>query len=116
MADLRNLDLEIEKIPSGSQCDDTRSMWHSRTFNTLNWLSFLINEKIISDKRIIAHLKPIMISYYESMFLKYASTGKTSQKSISSIQRVVSIIRQTLSKRFLKLFHYLKERHMLKIS
>jgi hypothetical protein len=59
MADLRNLDLEIEKIPSGSQCDDTRSMWHSRTFHTLNWLSFLINEKIISDKRIIAHLKPM---------------------------------------------------------
>jgi hypothetical protein len=76
MADLRNLDLEIEKIPSGSQCDDTRSTWHSRTFNTLNWLSFLINEKIISDKRIIAHLKPIMISYYEGMFLKYVSTGK----------------------------------------
>jgi hypothetical protein len=38
MADLRNLDLEIEKIPSGSEYDDTRNMWqwHSRIFNTLN--------------------------------------------------------------------------------
>jgi hypothetical protein len=88
MADLRNLDLEIEKIPSGSQCDDTRSMWHSRTFNTLNWLSFLINEKIISDKRIIAHLKPIMISYYEGMFLKYVSTGKTDAESYHDLKKV----------------------------
>lgn len=65
MADLRNLDLELAKISSGSEYDETRSRWHSRTFNTLNWLSFLINVKLISDKRIIEHLKPILISYYE---------------------------------------------------
>ncbi|MGH9985222.1 MAG: hypothetical protein ACRD8W_14875 [Nitrososphaeraceae archaeon] len=94
MADLRNLDLEIEKIPSGSQCDDTRSMWHSRTFNTLNWLSFLINEKIISDKRIIAHLKPIMISYYEGMFLKYVSTGKTDAESYHDLKKVYRALKE----------------------
>lgn len=94
MADLRNLDLEIEKIPSGSQCDDTRSMWHSRTFNTLNWLSFLINEKIISDKRIIAHLKPIMISYYEGMFLKYVSTGKTDTESYHDLKKVYRALKE----------------------
>jgi len=39
IADLRNLDLEIEKIPSGSEYDDTRNMWqwHSRIFNTLKY-------------------------------------------------------------------------------
>ncbi|MGH9964006.1 MAG: hypothetical protein ACRD5E_04135 [Nitrososphaeraceae archaeon] len=94
MADLRNLDLEIEKIPSGSQCDDTRSMWHSRAFNTLNWLSFLINEKIISDKRIIAHLKPIMISYYEGMFLKYVSTGKTDAESYHDLKKVYRALKE----------------------
>ncbi|MGH9952938.1 MAG: hypothetical protein ACRD5J_15050 [Nitrososphaeraceae archaeon] len=94
MADLRNLDLEIEKIPSGSQCGDTRSMWHSRTFNTLNWLSFLINEKIISDKRIIAHLKPIMISYYEGMFLKYVSTGKTDTESYHDLKKVYRALKE----------------------
>ena len=55
MADLRKLDLELAKIPSGSDYDDTRSRWHSRTFNTLNWLSFLINVNLITDKRIIEH-------------------------------------------------------------
>lgn len=45
MADLRNLDLELAKIPSEYEYDDT-----------LNWLSSLINEKVISDKRIIEHL------------------------------------------------------------
>ena len=90
MADLRNLDLEIEKIPSGSEYDDTRNMWqwHSRIFNTLNQLSFLINEKIISDKRIIVRLKPIMISYYEGMFLKYVTTGKTDAESYHNLKKL----------------------------
>ena len=48
MADLRNLDLELAKMPSEYEYD-ARSRWYSRTFNTLNWLSFLINEKVISD-------------------------------------------------------------------
>jgi hypothetical protein len=81
MADLRNLDLELAKIPSEHEYDDTRSRWYSRTFNTLNWPSFLINEKVISDKRIIEHLKPILISYYEDIFMKYPSITKTDSGS-----------------------------------
>ena len=36
MADLRNLDLELAKIPPEHEYDDTRSRCYSRTFNTLN--------------------------------------------------------------------------------
>ena len=37
-SELRNLDLELAKIPSGSQFNDTRSQWYSRIFNSVNWL------------------------------------------------------------------------------
>ncbi len=88
MADLRNLDLELAKIPSEHEYDDTRSRWYSRTFNTLNWLSFLINEKVISDKRIIEHLKPIIISYYEDIFMKYPSITKTDSGSYPDFKKL----------------------------
>jgi hypothetical protein len=48
-SELRNLDLELAKIPSGSQYNDTRSQWYSRIFNSVNWLSFMINEKVINN-------------------------------------------------------------------
>ena len=67
--ELRNLDLELSKVPIGLQYDDTRKQWYLRIFNTLNWLSFLINQKIIMDKKIIDHLKPDIIRYYEETFL-----------------------------------------------
>lgn len=49
-SELRNLDLELTKIPPGSQYKDTRSQRYSRIFNSVNWLSFMINEKVINDK------------------------------------------------------------------
>lgn len=88
MADLRNLDLELAKIPSEHEYDDTRSRRYSRTFNTLNWPSFLINEKVISDKRIIEHLKPILISYYEDIFMKYPSITKTDSGSYPDFKKL----------------------------
>ena len=35
MNDLRELDRELAQIPQGSQFDEARSTWYSRTFNTL---------------------------------------------------------------------------------
>jgi hypothetical protein len=54
--ELRNLDLELARVPSGAQYDDVKRQWYSRIFNTLNWLSFMINEKMITHK-IYQHLK-----------------------------------------------------------
>jgi hypothetical protein len=67
--ELRNLDLELAKVPPGSQYDGTRSQWYYRIFNTLNWLSFMINEKMITDKKLIEHMKPVIASYYEETFM-----------------------------------------------
>ena len=52
---LRDLDREVAKISSGSQYNDVRSQWYSRTFNSVNWLSFMVNEKVITDKKMIEH-------------------------------------------------------------
>jgi hypothetical protein len=74
--ELRNLDLELARVPSGAQYDDVKRQWYSRIFNTLNWLSFMINEKMITDRKIIEHMKPVIVTYYEGMFLKNASVDE----------------------------------------
>lgn len=51
MNELRDVDRELAKIPSGSQFDDVRNSWYIRMFNSLDWLSFTINERIITDKK-----------------------------------------------------------------
>jgi hypothetical protein len=45
-SELRGLDRELAKIPAGSQYDDARSQVYSRIFNSVNWLSFMLNEKV----------------------------------------------------------------------
>ena len=43
--------ISLAKIPSGSQYDDAKRQWYSMIFNTLNGLSCMINEKMITDKK-----------------------------------------------------------------
>lgn len=68
--DLRQLDRELSKIPSGSQHDPARNELYSRIINTIDWLSFLVNKKVISDKTMIAYIKPSLIQYYEDTFVQ----------------------------------------------
>lgn len=35
--------------------------------NTVDWLSFLVNEKMVTDKRLVARMKPIVVRYYEDL-------------------------------------------------
>jgi hypothetical protein len=76
MKELRDVDRELAKIPSGPQYDEVRSSWFSRMFNSLEWLSFMINEKIMTDKKLVEYIKPIVISYYDGTFLKSASANE----------------------------------------
>ncbi|WP_458719677.1 hypothetical protein [Candidatus Nitrosocosmicus sp. R] len=73
MKELRDVDRELAKIPVGPQYDEVRSPWFSRMFNSLEWLSFMINEKIMSDKKLVEFIKPMILSYYDDTFLKSAS-------------------------------------------
>ena len=69
----RDLEVELDKVPPGSEYDVTRKQWVYRMLNDIEWLCFLINEKFISDKKILRTLEPTLIGYYESTFLKYVS-------------------------------------------
>ena len=68
--DLRELDRELSKIPSGPQNDSSRKELYSRIITTLDWLSFLVNKKVISDKRMIQYMKPTLMQYYEDSFVQ----------------------------------------------
>jgi hypothetical protein len=92
--DLRDLDRELAKIPSGSQYDDARSPWYSRTFNTLDWLSFLINEEVINERKMIEYIKPIIVRYYEDTFLKNASIDERDSKSYQQFKTLYQTIKK----------------------
>ena len=68
--DLRQLDRELAKIPSGPEYDSARNELYSRIVNTLDYLSFLVNEKVVSDKRMISYMKPILIRYHSETFVQ----------------------------------------------
>ena len=77
--DLRELDRELSKIPSDSQHDTSREELYSRILNTVDWLCFLINKKVISDRRMIEYMRPTLIQYYEDTFVQtILSDGKYS--------------------------------------
>jgi hypothetical protein len=71
----RGLNRELAKIPPDPQYDDARNQAYSRIFRTLDYLSFLVNQKVINDMRMIEYMKPLVIRYYEDIFLKYASSS-----------------------------------------
>ena len=94
MNELRDVDRELEKIPSGSQFDDVRNSWYFRMFNSLEWLSFMINERMITDKKLIEYIRPMIIRYYEHTFLK---SGSASERDSSRYQQFKKLY-QTVKK------------------
>ena len=68
--DLRQLDRELSKLPSSFQDDQGRKELYSRILNTVDWLSFLINTKVITDRRMIGYMKPTLIQYYQDTFVQ----------------------------------------------
>jgi hypothetical protein len=91
--ELRNLDLELAKVPPGSPYDDARNQWYSRIFNTLNWLSFMINEKMISDKKMIDYMKPVIAQYYEETFVKNVSVDQRDSKFYQEFNKLCRTIK-----------------------
>ena len=86
-SDLRELDRELAKIPPESQYDDARSHYHSRIFNTLDYLSFLVNRKVIDDRLLLEYMKPSVIKYYEVTFLKNASSVERDSHSYQQFKK-----------------------------
>ena len=59
--------------------------------NDIEWLCFLINEKFISDRKILRQLEPTLIGYYEDTFLKYVSKDEKAAKRYPSPPKMVRL-------------------------
>jgi hypothetical protein len=94
MNELRDADRELAKIPSGSQFDDVRNSWYIRMFNSLDWLSFTINERIITDKKLIEYIKPMIISYYEETFLKSGSVNERDSSHYQQLKKLYQTVKK----------------------
>jgi hypothetical protein len=86
--ELRNLDRELAKIPPEAQYDDTRSQTYSRIFTTLDYLSFLINQKVVDDRRLMDYMKADIIRDYEDAFLKHASIDERDSNSYQQFKKL----------------------------
>jgi hypothetical protein len=84
---LRELDRELAKISSESQYYNARSQVYSRIFNTLDYLSFLVNRKVIDDRLLLEYMKPSVIKYYEVTFLKNASSVERDSHSYQQFKK-----------------------------
>src|SRR5215210_6103163 len=93
-SELRELDRELAKIPSESQYDNARNQVYSRIFNTLDYLSFLVNRKIIDDKRLLDYMKPFIIRYYEETFLKNGSSVERDSNSYQQFKKFYFILKE----------------------
>ena len=93
--DLRELDRELPKIPSGSQNDSSRKELYSRIITTLDWLSFLVNKKVISDKRMIEYMKPTLMQYYEDSFVQNILAEERYSNSYYDFRKVYQRMKKT---------------------
>ncbi len=87
-SDLRELDRELAKMPPESQYDNARDQVYSRIFSTLDYLSFLVNQNIIDDGRLLEYMKPIVITYYEEIFMGHPlSINERDSKSYQEFRK-----------------------------
>jgi hypothetical protein len=97
MNELRDVDRELAEIPSGfnsMMLEIHGTSWYFRMFNSLEWLSFMINERMITDKKLIEYIEPMIMSYYEDTFLK---SGSASERDSSRYQHFKKLY-QTVKK------------------
>jgi hypothetical protein len=93
--DLRELDRELPKIPLGSQNDSSRKELYSRIITTLDWLSFLVNKKVISDKRMIEYMKPTLMKYYEDSFVQTILAEERYSNSYHDFRKLYQRMKKT---------------------
>jgi len=55
----------------------------------------MVNENVINDTKMIEHIKPIIINYYESMFLTNASVDEKSSNSYQDFKKLYGKIKKS---------------------
>ncbi len=59
----------------------------------MNWLSCMVNEKVISDKKMVEHIKAIIVRYYEDALLNNASVDERVAKSYQEFNMLYRTIK-----------------------
>ena len=86
--DLRQLDRELSSLPTGAQNEQERKEHYSRILNTVDWLSFLINTKVITDRRMIEYMKPTLIQYYQDTFVQNILADERNSSSYHHFEKL----------------------------
>ena len=93
--DIRILQKDLSDINSTSgdldipEAEERRkNSWRSQFFNTLEWLSFLINENKIKDKNVIKFFKPAIMKWYDDIFVKYMGNAVTDPEEFPELKKV----------------------------
>lgn len=92
--DLRQLDYQLSSLQAGSQNDRTRKEHYSRILNTVDWLSFLINTKVITDRRMIEYMKPTLFRYYQNTFVQNILTDERYSSSYLHFKKLYQKMKQ----------------------
>lgn len=87
--DIRALQKDLSDINAVTGDDIRRkNSWRSQFFNTLEWLSFLINEKKIKDKKVINFYQPAIIEWYEKVFEKHMGDAVHDPKEFPEFKKL----------------------------
>ena len=54
----------------------------------------MINEKLISDKKLIEHMKPVVANYYEETFMKNISVDERDSKFYQEFTKLYRTIKK----------------------
>lgn len=65
-----------EKQPEYCETADGKKAWHSLFFNTLEFFSFLLNEKFLKDPKVFVFFEDAIKTFYEQIFAKHIPDEK----------------------------------------
>ena len=68
--DIKALEQRYYDEYDGKEGKDVKT-WDFQFFNQIEWLSFLINEKKLKDKKLVNFFKPAISDWYDNMFVKH---------------------------------------------
>ena len=77
--DIRDLE---EKQGGYNGTEERKQLWNSLFFNTLEYFSFLLNRKMISEKSVVAFFGDSIKAWYRELFAKKASPEQIGNPTI----------------------------------
>jgi hypothetical protein len=68
MHDIRDLAFKFDQEYK-TKSEAEKKVWDSAFFNTVEYFSFLVNKKFLSDKRVLLFFADSIVVYYEQMYI-----------------------------------------------